>query len=66
VTGERMLTSCAQVVLGGLLIRCPHISFAKEAYEQLHMACDLYARAAPGYANEKGHVSRVMPTREGF
>jgi hypothetical protein len=61
-----MLTSCAQVVLGGLLIRCPHISFAKEAHEQLNMACDLYARAAPGFADEKGHVSRFMPTRGGY
>jgi hypothetical protein len=57
VSGQGMLTPYAQVVLSGLLVRCPQIPFAKDAYEQLNVGCDLFARVATGFGDEKTSVS---------
>jgi hypothetical protein len=44
--------SCA-IVLGSIVTRCPSMSLAPSALVQLDSACELFAKAAPGFRAQK-------------
>jgi hypothetical protein len=46
-----------KVVLGSLVIQCPQVTFAKDAYDQCRLACELFAKVKGGFGAEKVYVS---------
>jgi hypothetical protein len=47
-------------VLGALVLRCPQITFARDALDQLRVACDLFGRVYAGFSAEKVYVSAAV------
>jgi len=45
--------TCAQIVLGSIVTRCPSMSIAPSALQQLDSACELFSVAASGFRADK-------------